>query len=219
MNTPVLKKITHRRTLSETYQIVLILQKYFAMKPVIYRFIFCRLMGWKIIGSVDPNIRQCVFMILHHTSWYDFFLGLFARGISGLDMHFVGKKELFRFPFGAYFRWMGGTPLDRSGGRNKVDAIVEIFRHKPVFRLGIAPEGTRKKVTELKSGFYYIALKAGVPIIPVAFDYSRKQISWGTPMMPTGAYEQDLKILLPHFKHARGKHPQFDFQIPTEDSL
>ncbi|MBS7786631.1 1-acyl-sn-glycerol-3-phosphate acyltransferase [Flavobacterium sp. CYK-55] len=189
------------------------------MKSALYRFIFGRLMGWKIIGSVDPNIKQCVFMILHHTSWHDFYLGLFSRGILGLDMHFVGKKELFRFPFGFYFKWMGGAALDRSGGLNKVDAIAEIFKTKPVFRLGISPEGTRKKVTELKSGFYYIALKAGVPIIPVAFDYSRKEVRFGQPFEPTQNYEQDLKILLPHFKNARGKHPQFDFDIPTDDSL
>ena len=189
------------------------------MKKALYRFVFCKLMGWKIIGGVDQKIQQCVFMILPHTSWHDFYLGLFARGISGLEMHFVGKKELFRFPFGAYFRWMGGAPLDRSGGLNKVDAIAEIFKRKAVFRLGISPEGTRKKVTELKSGFYYIALKAGVPIIPVAFDYKNKEIRWGQPFMPTGNYEQDLKILLPHFKNASGKKPEYDFDIPTDDLL
>ena len=80
------------------------------MKQKLYRWIFFDLFGWKIQGTLDPAIKKCVFMVLTHTSWYDFFLGLFTRGILGIDMHWVGKKELFRFPFGYFFRCMGGTP-------------------------------------------------------------------------------------------------------------
>ncbi|WP_298224791.1 1-acyl-sn-glycerol-3-phosphate acyltransferase [Flavobacterium sp.] len=183
------------------------------MKKSIYRFIFYYLMGWKIIGTVDPKIKKCIFMVMPHTSWHDFYLGLFSRGIIGLDMHFVAKKELFRFPFGWYFRWMGGTPLDRSGGLNKVDTIAEIFNNKEVFRMGISPEGTRKKVTELKTGFYYIAFKAGVPIIPVAFDFGKKEVRFGAPFNPTGDFQQDMKIIMPHFSGVIGKIPEngFDF--------
>ena len=105
------------------------------MKQKLYRWIFIDILGWQIKGNLDPAIKKCVFMVLTHTSWHDFFLGLFTRGILQLDMHWVGKKELFRFPFGYYFRWMGGTPLDRSGGLNKVDAIAAIFKKKEVFRM------------------------------------------------------------------------------------
>lgn len=186
------------------------------MKKNLYRFIFFRLMGWKITGTIDPELRKCVFMVLQHTSWHDFYLGLFTRGIIGLDMHFVGKKELFSFPFGWYFRWMGGTPLDRSGGLNKVDAIASIFEKREVFRMAIAPEGTRKKVTELKSGFYYIALKAQVPIIPVAFDFGKKEVRIGAPFMPTGNMKEDMRRIMPHFEGVKGKVPQNSFEYRPE---
>lgn len=181
------------------------------MKKSIYRFIFCRLMGWKIIGIMNPEIKKCILMVMPHTSWHDFYLGLFTRGIIGLEMNFVGKKELFRFPFGWYFRWMGGTPLDRSGGLNKVDTIAEIFANKAVFRMAISPEGTRKKVTELKTGFYYIAFKAHVPIIPVAFDFGKKEVNIGEPFYPTSDFQKDMKVILPHFTGVEGKIPAHGF--------
>ncbi len=84
------------------------------MKKQIYKWIFFRLMGWKIEGIISPEIKKCVMMVMPHTSAHDFYLGIFTRGITGLEMNFVAKKELFRFPFGPYFRYMGGEPLDRS---------------------------------------------------------------------------------------------------------
>lgn len=175
------------------------------MKKQFYEWIFFRLMGWKIEGSIDPSIKKCVMMIMPHTSAHDFYLGIFTRGITGLEMNWVGKKELFRFPLGFYFKYMGGEPLDRTGGLNKVDSIAAIFKRRAVFRLAVAPEGTRKKVTELKTGFYYIALKANVPIIPVAFDFGKKEVNLGKPLMPTGNIEEDLTILKKHYLGVEGK--------------
>lgn len=186
------------------------------MKKSIYRFIFFQLMGWKIVGTVPAHIKKCILMVMPHTSWHDFYIGLFTRGIIGLEMHYIAKKELFRFPFGWYFRWMGGSPLDRTGGLNKVDAIAEIFKKKAVFRMAISPEGTRQKVTELKTGFYYIAIKAEVPIIPVAFDFGRKEVKIGAPFYPTGNFENDLKILLPHFAGVKGKIAENGFEYDPE---
>ena len=183
------------------------------MKKIIYKFIFFRLMGWKISGRMNPEIKKSVLMIVPHTSWHDFYIGLFARGIIGLEMHYVAKKELFRFPFGWYFRWMGGAPLDRSGNLNKVDAIVNVFNDRTVFRMAIAPEGTRKKVDELKTGFYFIALNAKVPIIPVAFDYGKKIVSLGDPFYPTGNIDEDLKMLATHFIGVKGKIPEYGFDM------
>lgn len=168
-------------------------------------------MGWKIEGAFDENVKKCVAMVLPHTSWHDFYLGIFTRGISGVAINFVAKKELFRFPFGFYFRWMGGEPIDRSGCLNKVDVIVKAFEKNEEFKLAIAPEGTRKKVGKLKSGFYYIAVKADVPIIPVAFDFGRKTVNIGKPFYPTSNYEGDLKNLLKHFKGTFGKIPEKGF--------
>ncbi|HWR94581.1 MAG TPA: 1-acyl-sn-glycerol-3-phosphate acyltransferase [Flavobacterium sp.] len=181
------------------------------MKKSFYKFIFIRLMGWKITGTMDESIKKCVLMVLPHTSWHDFYLGIFTRGIVGLQMNFIAKKELFRFPFGYYFHWMGGAPIDRVGSLNKVEAIAQIFENNEEFRLALSPEGTRKKIKELKTGFYYIALKANVPIIPVAFDFGKKTVSFGKPFCPTSNYEEDLKILLNHFKGVSGKIPENGF--------
>ena len=183
------------------------------MKRQFYKFIFFRLMGWKIAGEIDKNIKKCILMVVPHTSWHDFYLGIFTRGITGIPMHYIGKKELFKFPFGWYFKWMGGKPLDRSGNLNKVDSIAMTFEKYDELRLAIAPEGTRKQVNELKTGFYYIALKANVPIIPVAFDFGNKVVRIGKPFIPTGNYEQDLKIILPHFKDIKGKVPENSFVV------
>lgn len=182
------------------------------MKEVIYKWIFFRLMGWKIVGTIAPEIKKCVMMVMPHTSAHDFYLGIFTRGITGLEMNWVGKKELFKFPLNFYFKYMGGEPLDRSGGLNKVDSIAAIFDRKEVFRLAVLPEGTRRKVDTIKTGFYFIALKSKVPIIPVAFDFGRKEVNLGKPLMPTGNLEEDLAILSKHFIGVKGKIPKNGFE-------
>jgi 1-acyl-sn-glycerol-3-phosphate acyltransferase len=112
---------------------------------------------------------------------------------------------LFAWPFGYYFRWVGGAPLDRSKNQNKVEAIASIFNSKKEFRLGMSPEGTRKKVQKWRTGFYYIALKANVPIIPTSMDYKTKTITIGKSFDPTGDIEADLKILKKFFVGSVGK--------------
>lgn len=181
------------------------------MKKHLYRFIFFKLMGWKITGSFDESIKKCVVIVVPHTSWHDFYLGIFVRGVLGFQINFVGKKELFQFPFGFYFRWMGGAPLDRTGGLNKVDAIVNVFKDKEIFRLAISPEGTRKKVTKWKTGFYYISLQAKVPIVPIAFDYKKKEVIISQPFYPTGQIEADLRVLEKNFVNVVGKFPSQSF--------
>lgn len=183
------------------------------MKRIFYKFLFETLLGWKITGTFDPRIRQCVLMVLPHTSWRDFFVGLFARGIIKEEMHFVAKNDFFRPPFGWWFRWMGGAPIDRSKSANHVEAIAGMFASRTVFRVAIAPEGTRRRVNVLRTGFYYIALKANVPIIPVAFDYGRREVRLGLPLLPTGNYEADLKILAETFRNTVGRFPEKSFSF------
>jgi len=181
------------------------------MKKHLYRFIFFKLMGWKITGGFDESIKKCVVIVVPHTSWHDFYLGIFVRGMLGFQINYVAKKELFQFPFGFYFRWMGGAPLDRTGGLNKVDAIVNVFKDKEIFRLAISPEGTRKKVKNWRTGFYYISLQAKVPIIPIAFDYGKKEVTINQPFYPTGQIEADLKVLEKNFTNVIGKFPSQSF--------
>lgn len=181
------------------------------MKQILYKFIFFKLMGWKITGSFPEEIKKCVIIVVPHTSWNDFFLGVFTRGILNMEMNFVAKKELFIFPFGYYFQWMEGTPLNRAKNENKVDAIASIFNQKEVFRLAIAPEGTRKKVTDWKTGFYYIAQKANVPIVPVAFDYQNKEVKLFESYNLTSDKEADFKHLQNLFRGIKGKFPEKSF--------
>ncbi len=183
------------------------------MKKRFYKLIFFKLMGWKIEGEILQELKQCVMMVVPHTSWHDFYLGLFTRGITEIEMSYVAKKELFDSVFGFYFKYMGGEPLDRTGGKNKVDAIAEIFKKREIFRLAVLPEGTRKKVSELKTGFYYIALKANVPIIPVAFNFGEKSVQIGKSFYPTGNLESDLKILESHFIGVKGKNPEKSYKV------
>lgn len=178
----------------------------------IYRFIFFKLLGWHINGFMNPQLKKCVMIVVPHTSWFDFAIGVLTRGSMGLEMHFVAKKELFRFPFGGYFRWMGGAPLNRQKNENKVDVIAALFKEREVFRLAIAPEGTRKKVEEWKTGFYYIALKAGVPVVAVAFDYGKKEVKIAEPYYLTGNKGNDFKILEANYKGVRGYIPEYSFK-------
>jgi len=124
------------------------------------KFIFEKMMGWKIEGSFDPSIKKAVVIVVPHTSWHDFYIGAFTRKILKTEINYIAKKELFKWPFGWYFQWMGGAPLDRSPGQNQVEAIAEIIKTKDEFRLALSPEGTRKKVAVWRTGYYYIALAA-----------------------------------------------------------
>tara|TARA_B110000503_G_scaffold138893_1_gene225979 strand:- start:877 stop:1428 length:552 start_codon:yes stop_codon:yes gene_type:complete len=181
------------------------------MKKVIYKFIFSNIFGWKIVGDIDESVKKCIVIAVPHTSWWDFFLGIFSRTILNKEINYVAKKELFTFPFGYFFRWTGGTPLNRYQKENKVDAIASIFENKEIFRLAIAPEGTRKKVSKWKTGFYYIAQKANIPIIPVAFDYEKKEVVFNKAFYPTGDSEADIKILQTYFTGVKGKVAENSF--------
>ena len=168
-------------------------------------------MGWKIVANSISDVKKCVVICIPHTSWHDFYLGVFSRGILKEQFNFVAKKELFTFPFGYFFKWMGGAPLNRKKNENKVDSIAQIFETKEIFRLAIAPEGTRKKVLEWKTGFYYIALKANVPIVPVIFDYDNKVLTFGLQLYPTGTIEDDLKLLKLNYIGVKGKIPEYSY--------
>jgi 1-acyl-sn-glycerol-3-phosphate acyltransferase len=181
------------------------------MKQKLYSFIFCTLLGWKVKGTIASELKKCVLIAVPHTSWWDFFLGIFTRGILNIEINYVAKKELFVFPFSYFFRWTGGRPLNRQKNENKVDSIAAVFLKNEVFRLAIAPEGTRKKVDQWKTGFYYMAIKAGVPIIPVAFDYGKKEVVYHEPFYPTGNIDSDIRFLESYFIGVVGKNPELSY--------
>lgn len=165
-----------------------------------------RIAGWRVKGRL-PDLKKYVVITAPHTSNWDFILGVLARSIMKLKAKYLGKKELFKPPFGFIFRAMGGYPVDRSKHHNLVDAVVEIFNTKEQFILGIAPEGTRKYAPKWKTGFYYIALGAGVPIVMTGFDYANKEVSFAEPFFPTGNIESDMQVFMDHYRNIKGKHP------------
>jgi 1-acyl-sn-glycerol-3-phosphate acyltransferase len=165
--------------------------------------------GWKIEGSFEPRPDKFMIIVMPHTANFDFFIGVFTRSLLRIgDANFLGKSQLFKFPYGFIFRALGGYPVDRSKGNNLVDAVVEIFDEHDKFACAIAPEGTRSKVTRLKTGFYFIAKKAGIPIIPVGFGYNNKTITIGEPMWPTDNFESDFVQLFKFYDNIKGKFPE-----------
>tara|TARA_R100000935_G_C2835401_1_gene167798 strand:- start:132 stop:671 length:540 start_codon:yes stop_codon:yes gene_type:complete len=174
---------------------------------LVSKFIYFKVFKWGIKGTFDSNIKKCVFVVAPHTSWWDFFLGVLTRNILDIEINFVGKKELFKPPFGWYFKWMGGAPVDRVSKEKKVEAIAAIFESKDIFRLALSPEGTRQKTERWRTGFYYIAEAAKVPIIMVAFDYGEKLTKFSEPFYTTGNIETDLLKIQHFYKGVQGKFP------------
>ncbi|MCF7560662.1 1-acyl-sn-glycerol-3-phosphate acyltransferase [Sabulilitoribacter multivorans] len=176
------------------------------------KFIYLKLLGWKVVGNTDlskESIKKAVIIAVPHTSWHDFYIGILLRSVVGLKTNFVGKKELFVFPIGWFFRALGGAPIDRHTKENKVDAIAKLFNEKEEFRMAMAPEGTRKKVNKWRTGFYYIAKKANVPIIMITFDFENKQNKISEPFYPTDDMEADFKFMHNFFKDVKGKIPKY----------
>lgn len=170
-----------------------------------WRAVF-RMAGWDVEGQI-PNLSKFVIIGAPHTSNWDFPVAMAFVLAVGLDAHWIGKHTLFRWPFGGFMRWLGGTPVVRSEQRGVVDQVVEQFEDHERMVFGLSPEGTRKRVERWKTGFYHIALGAGVPILPGYFDYPRKMIGFGAPLMPTGDLEADIETLKAFYAPFRGKKP------------
>ncbi len=170
-----------------------------------------RLMGWKFEGDFPRELKKFMLIAIPHTSNWDFPMGLLIRSALKIDIKFVGKDSLFKPPFGGIFKALGGYPVDRSRRSNFVDAVVDIYNEKEEFRVCIAPEGTRKKVTELKTGFYYIAKGANIPIVMIAFDWGSMTFRISEPFYPTDDKQADFAHIKQFFKGTVGKNPELSF--------
>ena len=176
------------------------------------RFIYFKILGWKVTGNTQmskSSIKKAVIIAAPHTSWIDFPLGILLRSVLNLKTNFVGKKELFVFPFGWIFRALGGAPIDRHTKENKVQAIAKLFEDKEEFRMAMSPEGTRKKVEEWRTGFYYIAKAANVPIFMFTLDFAKRENKISEAFYPTDDKEADFKFMRSYFKDAIGKVPKY----------
>lgn len=174
----------------------------------LYTLLF-NLLGWKIEGKFPSDLKKYIVAVAPHTSNWDFLIGVLARSVLRIQhAKFLGKDTLFKPPFGWLFRSLGGYPVNRSSSHDMVQQVVDIFNSHQEFVLALAPEGTRKKTAKLRTGFYFIAKGAKVPIIPCGFDFSRKVIVIGEPFYTTDNQEVDFEALLAFYRKIRGKNPE-----------
>ena len=168
---------------------------------------FLKLFGWNYELPVKiPD--KCVICIAPHTSNWDFVIGMvFYKSIGGKP-NVLMKKEWFFFPLSYLFKSLGALPVDRKKRTSVSDQMVEVFHSKDYFQLAIAPEGTRSKSVQWKTGFYYIALNANVPITLAYIDYSKKEVGVKEIFYPTGDATRDIEEIKNHYKDVSAKHPK-----------
>ena len=168
-----------------------------------------------------PNVPRAVVIVAPHTSNWDFAVGLvcgYAAGIlSAWPYGFLVKASLFRGPVGAVRRRLGGIPIDRRAPHGVVGQLTDILGRRERFLLVITPEGTRKRTAHWKSGFYHIAFGAGVPIVPVAFDYARRLCRIGGAILPSGNPEADLETFRSFYAGVTAKWPARAGEIRFKD--
>jgi len=178
-------------------------------------FAILKVMGWRVEGRL-PNARKYVVIAAPHTSNWDTLIMISVSYVMGVRLSFLMKDSMFRWPFGAFFRWLGGTPVDRSSPHNTVEQCIQKIGEVDEMALSIAPEGTRSRVRYWKTGFYYIALGAGVPVALGFLDYRRRVGGLGPIVIPSGDLRADLAEMQKFFASIQGKHPHLsgDLQLP-----
>ena len=167
---------------------------------------FMKFFGWRFEGQL-PDVDKLVVIAAPHTSNWDLPILLSLSFALRAKASWLGKHSLFRWPFGSVFRWMGGVPVYRSASKNVVAQSVETFRNNDKMILTIPPEGTRSKVHHWKTGFYYIALGAEVPISLGFIDYKRKVAGVGPTIYPSGDIEADFNVIRNFYVNVTAKYP------------
>ena len=173
------------------------------MKRLLSKLIL-KINGWKIIG-VSTYPEKCLVITAPHTSNWDFFIGRCYAYIINIKPKYMAKSELFLPFLGTLIKWNGGIPVYRKAKHNVVDQVVKMINSSSAIIIGIAPEGTRSKVEKWKTGFYYIALKANVPILLLKMDYKTKEIGVVCSFMPCGDFESDMIFIQEKYKNVKGK--------------
>ena len=166
-----------------------------------------RRQGWSVEGRASEP-RKFIVIAAPHTSNWDFLYFIGAAESLNLNLSFMGKESLFRWPFGRLMREMGGIPVDRSKSGNYVEQMVAEFVRRSEFMLTIAPEGTRGKVRQWRTGFYHIAMGANVPLVCGLMDYRRKVVGLGPAIWPTGDYAKDMEQVTAYYSQCTPKHPE-----------
>lgn len=168
--------------------------------------------GWRILGS-PPNLKKYVVIIAPHTSNWDFFIFLLLKFYFRLKVRFIGKHTVFIGPFGWYLKKIGGIPIDRKKGGNVVQTIVDEFERSEQMVFALSPEGTRSYKDHWKTGFYFIAVQARVPLQPCFLDCKTKTLGFADVMQLTGDIDQDFVRLREIFADKQGVRPELFSKI------
>lgn len=169
--------------------------------------IILRIIGWRVEGQI-PNLPKFIWIGAPHTSNWDFMLLLALGFILRANLKFLGKAELFRPPFGAFFYWCGGIPVDRKKSTGMVEQTVNVIKNSKEFILAVAPEGTRDQVRKWKTGFYHIAKNAEIPIVFGYVDGKRKAVGVGDIFTLTDDMEKDMKDIQSFYAQLEGINPR-----------
>lgn len=156
----------------------------------------------------QPHPDKYIICLAPHTSNWDFLIGQLYNTAQGMKSNFLMKKEWFFWPLGPVFKRLGGIPVYRQKHTSMTDAMAETAKQTEHFRLCITPEGTRSRVEEWKKGFYFIALKANLPILLYGLDYEKKLIQCTKTIIPSGNLEEDMRQIKLYFKDFKGKKPE-----------
>jgi 1-acyl-sn-glycerol-3-phosphate acyltransferase len=169
--------------------------------------LYLKLTGWKKEGQAPIHDKYIVIAAPHTSNW-DFPISLAILLSFKIKPYWMGKAGMFRWPFGLFFRLLGGIPIDRSKSNNAVEQSIEAIKRKMKMVLVISPEGTRKKVAYWKTGFYHIAHGARVPIALGFLDYGRKAGGFGQVFNTTGNIEADMRVIQFFYKGITAKYPE-----------
>jgi 1-acyl-sn-glycerol-3-phosphate acyltransferase len=167
-----------------------------------------RLLGWRWIGE-RPPVQKCIITAAPHTSNWDLLYTLLASMALGIPAVWMMKDSWFFWPLGPVFRWLGGIPVNRSKRSSVVDQMVKAFAENDWLYVIITPEGTRKKVRHWRTGFYWMALGAEVPILLGIINYRDKTVGVGPHFKPSGDLEKDFAFIRDFYHHEAGLNPEY----------
>ena len=167
-----------------------------------------KLKGWKIVGTVPPEIKKAVVIAAPHTSNWDFVYAIAIFKLLKLKIRYLIKREMNFFPLSILLKNTGAIPVERSKNHNLTEEIANMLKSSSELLVAIPAEGTRSRVDKWKSGFYYTALQAGVPVLPGYLDFKKKEGGFGAPIYLTGDKEVDMKKLKDFYADKTGKYPE-----------
>ncbi len=172
-------------------------------------------LGWELRADF-PKAKKYVVIAAPHTSNWDFPLAIMAVKAAGLDVHWIGKHTIFRWPFGWFFRALGGRPVDRAHSLNLIQQLADLFEESDEFIFGLAPEGTRSKTDHWKTGFYHVARAAKVPIALGYLDFGKKQVGVSHTLHPGDDIDADFELIREFYQDKQGKNPHNESLIQVK---